>query len=68
MDVDSLTPEPTLHYELDSTDPFVSLMLSDGAMDFSNVPFGSDPVHFQCDMNAYRMGLKEYGITPASTL
>ena len=41
-------------------------MLSDGTMGFADVPFGLDPVNVQFDMNAYRMGLKEYGIAPAS--
>ena len=63
---DLLTPEPTFYYESDSTDPFVSLVASDGVMGFTSVPFGSEPVNVQFDMNAYRMGLKEYGITPAS--
>lgn len=63
-DVDSLTPKPTLQRELDFIDPFVSLALSDG-MGYVNAPFGSDPASAQSDMHAYRMGLEEYGITPA---
>jgi len=64
--MDLLTSEPTFYYEPDSTDPFVSLMVSDGNIGFTNPPFGSDPANAQFDTNAYRMGLKEYGIMPAS--
>ena len=35
-------------------------------MGFIDSPFGSDPASVQSDMDAYRMGLREYGITPAS--
>jgi len=65
--VGSLTPKPTLQHEPDFINPFVSLALSDG-MGYFNAPFGSDPASAQSDMAAYRMGLEEYGITPASNL
>jgi len=61
-----LTPESTFYYKPDPTDPLVSFLVSDGVMGFTNAPFGPDAVNVQFDMNAYRMGLKEYGITPAS--
>ena len=64
--VDWLTPTPALHQELDFfNDPFMSLTLADGAMDCMSMPLGLDPLSVQSDMDAYRMGLKEYGITPA---
>ena len=62
--MDSVTPKPNLQPESDFIDPFISLALSDGNMGY--VPFGSDPAGAQYDMDAYRMGLKEYGITPAN--
>lgn len=64
--MDSLTPKPTFHHESEFTNPFASLALSDGNMGYINMPFGSDPVNAQYDMDAYQMGLKEYGITPAN--
>ena len=63
-DMGSTTPKPNFQHESDFINPFVSLALSDGNMGF--VPFGSDVSGTQYDMDAYRMGLKEYGITPAS--
>lgn len=60
----SMTPKPNLQFESDFIDPFVSLALSDGNMGY--IPFGSGAADAQYDMDAYRMGLKEYGITPAS--
>ena len=62
-DMGSATPKPLLHHESDFVNPFVSLALTDGNMGY--VPFGSDFSGAQYDMDAYRMGLKEYGITPA---
>jgi hypothetical protein len=65
--MDSLTPKPTYNYESDFVNnSFASLPLSDGSMGYISMPFGSDPMSIQSDMDAYRMGLKEYGITPAS--
>lgn len=64
--MNSLTPKPILQYESDFVNPFTSLPLSDGSMGYIGMPFGSDPLSVQSDMDAYRMGLKEYGITPAS--
>lgn len=64
--VDSLTPKPLLHQEPDFLNPFLSLSQADGTMDCM-LPFGLDPLSVQSDMDAYRMGLKEYGITPAFT-
>jgi hypothetical protein len=63
----SLTPKPFLHQESDFlNNPFPSLTLADSAMDYTGMmPFGLDPLSLQSDMDAYRMGLKEYGITPA---
>lgn len=66
--MDPLTPKPTLHHETDFINPFASLALSDGTMNFVNMPFGFDPVSAQFDMDAYRMGLKEFGIMPANNL
>lgn len=64
--VNSLTPKPVLYQESDfANDPFISLPLADGAMGWMNMPFGSDPLSAQSDMDAYLMGLKEYGIPPA---
>lgn len=65
-DMDSATPKPTLQPESDFINPFVSLALSDGNMGYVTMPFGSDAASAQYDMDAYRMGLKEYGIMPAS--
>ena len=66
-DMASLTPNPSLQYELEFTNnPFVSL--PDESMTYFDMPFGSDPISVQSDMDAYRMGLREYGITPASNL
>ena len=62
-----MTPKPNfLQPESDFISPFVSLALSDGNMGY--VPFGSDAAdaQYDMDMNAYRMGLGEYGIAPAS--
>jgi len=61
----SPTPRPFLQHESDYIDPFLSLALSDGNMGYFGVPFGPDPLCAQYDMDAYRMGLKEYGIPPA---
>lgn len=66
-DMDSMTPRPVLHPEPDFINPFVSLGLSDGNMGYVPLPFGSDAMSAQYDMDAYRMGLKEYGIMPASS-
>lgn len=66
--VDSLTPKPVFYQEPDLiNNPFISLPLADDIMDCTSIPFGldSDPLSVQFDMDAYRMGLKEYGITPA---
>jgi len=63
----SLTPKPTLLHESDFINPFTSLALSDGTMNFVNMSFGSDLVSSQFDMDAYQMGLREYGIAPAGT-
>lgn len=63
---DSLTPKPVLHQESDFVNnPFMSLPLADDTMDFMGMPFGLDPLSLQSDMDAYLMGLKEYGIAPA---
>lgn len=64
--MDTFTSKPTFRYDSDLTSPFTSLMLSDGTMGSMDIPFSSDPVGFQSDMDAYRMALREYGITPAS--
>jgi hypothetical protein len=65
--LDSLTPKPTLNYESNFVNnPFAPLTLCDGGMGYISLPFGSDPLSVQSDLDAYRMGLKEYGITPAS--
>ena len=65
--MNSLTPRPFLHHESDFVNsPFLSLSLSDESMGYLGMPFGSDPLSLQSDLEAYRMGLKEYGITPAS--
>ena len=61
-----LTPKPVFRHELDFTDTFTSFALSDVNMGYLNVPLGSDPMSIHSDMDAYRMGLMEYGITPAS--
>lgn len=63
-----MTPKPTLYNEPEFINPFASLALSDVNMGYFDMPFGSDPLSIQSDMDAYRMGLKEYGITPASSL
>jgi hypothetical protein len=64
--VESLTPKLAPHQESDFLNsPFVSLTLTDSTMDCMDMSFGLDPLSVQSDMDAYRMGLKEYGITPA---
>lgn len=64
--VDSQTPKPVCYQESDLVNnSFTSLTLADGTMDYMGTPFGLDPSSFQSDMDAYRMGLKEYGISPA---
>jgi hypothetical protein len=65
-DMGSITPKPSLRHESDFINPFLSLALSDGGMGYVNVPFGLDTVSARSDLDAYRMGLREYGITPAS--
>lgn len=63
----SLTPRPFLYHESDFVNnPFPSLSLSDGNMGYLGMSFGSGPLSLQFDMDAYQMGLREYGITPAS--
>ena len=62
--MDSTAPNPNLQPESTFISPFVSLALSDGNMGY--VPFGLDVPGVQYDMDAYRLGLKEYGIVPAS--
>ena len=65
--IDSLTPKPFLNQEPDFLNiPFLPLTQADGTMDYM-LPFGLDPLSVQSDMDAYRMGLKEYGITPTFT-
>jgi len=61
-----MTPKPILQRDQDFVNPFASLALSDGNMGY--IPFGSDVASAQYDMDAYRIGLKEYGITPANNL
>ena len=63
-DMGSTTPKPNLQHEQDIISPFVSLALSDGNMGY--VPFGLDVASAQYNMDAYQMGLRQYGITPAS--
>lgn len=63
--MDLVTPQPILEPESDFISPFVSLALSDGNMGYVPMSFGSDAASAQSDMDAYRMGLKEYGIMPA---
>ena len=59
-DVGSVAPKPTFQPDL-----FASPPLFDESMAYFGVPFGPDIVATQYDMDAYRMGLTEYGITPA---
>jgi hypothetical protein len=63
--MDPFTAKPAFHYGSDPTGPFASLMISDGTMDSMDIPFASGPASFQSDMDAYRMALREYDITPA---
>lgn len=66
-DMDSVTPKPVFHHESDFvSNPFAPF--ADGSMGYANIPFGLDPLSLQSDMDAYRMGLKEYGIMPANNL
>ena len=62
-DMDSTTPKPNPQHEPEFIDPFVSLALSDANMGY--MPFGSDVASAQYYMDAYQMGLKQYGIAPA---
>ena len=67
-DMDSATPKPVLQPAPDFifTNPFLSLAPLDVNVGCTDMPFGLDALSFQSDMDAYRMGLREYGITPAS--
>ena len=65
--MDSVT-QPGLQHDSDFINPFLSFSLSDGSMGYLGMPFGSDIGGAQYDMDAYRMGLKEYGIPPATNL